>query len=531
MKTNKLVIATVAACLAGSGMHAQTIYEANRLIGSDLNGTARFVGMGGAMGALGGDISTIATNPAGIGLFRSNDVVLSFGFNNAATQSKFGSVEKNASQTRASFDNAGFVYSNRIGNQTALKFVNFGFNFHKKSNFNKSLAMSGDLNGLSQTGQMATMTNGLTSKQADNIWSGNPSEVYNNWDYGWLSVLGIRGNLVSNEPVLGPDGQQETDANGNPLVYDDLYVGTPGRNGTYQGKTTGGINQYDFNVSFNFKDQVYLGFTLGAYDVSYNQHSFYSENVEGGSYSLENWFSTDGAGIDFKVGAIIRPVLSSSFRFGVAVHTPTWYNLTDTHSARLNSAMQIGDKIYNATEDTYTAVGNAVREYQLVTPWKFDFSLGYTIGSSVALGAEYEYADHSTAKLKDVDGYAIEDENSRIANNLKAVHTARFGVEAKLIPEFSVRAGYNFSSASFVKGAYKALPVNSTRTDTEYENSRCMNNITLGMGYRGHSIYADLAYQYSMYKSDFYPFDNTDLQATKVDNNRHQLLLTLGVRF
>jgi len=48
---------------------AQTAYDAVRYAGDELNGTARFVGMGGAMGALGADISTIGTNPAGIGLF------------------------------------------------------------------------------------------------------------------------------------------------------------------------------------------------------------------------------------------------------------------------------------------------------------------------------------------------------------------------------------------------------------------------------------------------------------------------------
>ena len=46
---------------------AQDTYESARLLGEDLNGTARYVGMGGAMEALGADISTIGTNPAGVG--------------------------------------------------------------------------------------------------------------------------------------------------------------------------------------------------------------------------------------------------------------------------------------------------------------------------------------------------------------------------------------------------------------------------------------------------------------------------------
>lgn len=77
MKSNRIL--AICILLIGVGfLNAQTtIYDANRWMGSDLNGTARFVGMGGAMGALGGDITTMGTNPAGIGIYRSNDFMVS----------------------------------------------------------------------------------------------------------------------------------------------------------------------------------------------------------------------------------------------------------------------------------------------------------------------------------------------------------------------------------------------------------------------------------------------------------------------
>lgn len=78
MKKISVLTALGMLMIAPWGM-AQTIYDGAKLTGKDLNGTARFVGMGGAMGALGGDISTMGTNPAGIGLYRSNDVMTSFG--------------------------------------------------------------------------------------------------------------------------------------------------------------------------------------------------------------------------------------------------------------------------------------------------------------------------------------------------------------------------------------------------------------------------------------------------------------------
>ena len=136
MKNSKMMIGACALAIS-LGASAQTQYDAARLMGGELNGTARFVGMGGAMGALGGDISVIGTNPAGIGIYRSNDFAVSFGFNNTAAESNFSGTKMKDNRTRASFDQVGFVYSTKIGNNTSLRYINFGFNYHKSKNFNK----------------------------------------------------------------------------------------------------------------------------------------------------------------------------------------------------------------------------------------------------------------------------------------------------------------------------------------------------------------------------------------------------------
>lgn len=60
-------------CLA-TGAFAQSAIDAYRFSQPDLRGTARFMGMGGAFGALGGDLSTLSQNPAGIGVYRSNEL-------------------------------------------------------------------------------------------------------------------------------------------------------------------------------------------------------------------------------------------------------------------------------------------------------------------------------------------------------------------------------------------------------------------------------------------------------------------------
>jgi hypothetical protein len=154
MKRNRLFI--LAAMLpALSAMQAQTSYEAANLLGTDLNGTARFVGMGGAMSALGADISTMGSNPAGIGLYRSWDLSMSFA-GNGVTQRSQSNVGLNRSyDSYGSFDNIGIVLANKMSNENLVRFFNYGFNYRNVRRFDGKMGMSSNLYGLSQTGQMA----------------------------------------------------------------------------------------------------------------------------------------------------------------------------------------------------------------------------------------------------------------------------------------------------------------------------------------------------------------------------------------
>ncbi len=46
----------------------------------------------------------------------------------------------------------------------------------------------------------------------------------------------------------------------------------------------------DFNVSFNINDRVYLGLTIGAYDVDYNKYTGYDEDYRNDEkYNLQSW--------------------------------------------------------------------------------------------------------------------------------------------------------------------------------------------------------------------------------------------------
>lgn len=520
----KKIMITVAAVLLVGSVNAQTIYDATKFAGKDLNGTARFVGMGGAMGALGGDISTIGTNPAGIGIYRSNDLMTSFSFSAFGMESKYVSDHDRTYNTKMdknhwTYDNLGFVFSSKIGNQTPIRYVNFGFNYHKSKSLYKNMGMDGLLNSapnggiVTQTYQMANQANG------ESIEKYRSQAAFGNPDLGWLSILGIQGYLV-NQDNSDPD---------KPNMYMPATTDIP--NALFRSEERGGIDAYDFNVALNLNDRVYLGLTIGAYDVDYSKYSSYDESYtpETG-YLLESWNKISGSGFDFKLGAIVRPFESSPFRIGASVHSPTFYKLTLTTSALLTSDMFLGDRLEHTTIDTYRRVGDMNREFSLRTPWTYNLSLGYTVGSSFAIGAEYEYEDYSTMKFYYPEGDVMPFETEQTAM-LKGVNTFRIGAEYKVIPQFAFRLGYNHSTSAFKENAFKNLPVNSINTDTDFANTHALNNYTLGLGYRGSMFYADLAYQFSSYKEDFYAFEDIYLNKTDVTNTRSQVLLTFGVRF
>ena len=138
--------------LISAPLAAQDIYRLESFSATDLNGTARFVGMGGAMNALGADISTMGTNPAGIGLFRRSDISATASLTAQPHAEEF----RNIGRTRASFDQVGFVYVTYLGDDfDGLKFINFGVNYQKSRNFKNHINVQNfATGGLSQSWQM-----------------------------------------------------------------------------------------------------------------------------------------------------------------------------------------------------------------------------------------------------------------------------------------------------------------------------------------------------------------------------------------
>ena len=525
MKRNRLFL--LAAMLPTlTTMQAQTSYEAVELLDTDLSGTARYVGMGGAMSALGADVSVMGTNPAGIGLFRSYDLSLSFGGNWVTQRTQSNTGRNRSFDSYGTFDNVGLVMANKTSNDKVLRFVNWGFNYRNVKRFGGKMGMSADLAGLSQTGQMAWQAYQNQDVRYEDFDINNPNGFYQTNYYndpwvGWLTLLGADGRLI--------DGK---------ALDDGFYY--PSNACDYTERISGGINAYDFNLSFNLIDAVYLGVTFTTYDVDRNLYSAYTEYFDGGNYTLENFYTTTGSGYDFKFGAILRPFEESSFRIGVSATTPTVYTLRGYNSAIVKSTIPFYD---DATGEEWTESfsmdtqssdafgGDCYTDYTMIAPAKVNVSLGGTVGTSLALGAEYEYSNYGATRLFYDDGNENVVMNDHTAENFTGLHTFRVGAEKMFAGSFYTRLGYNLVTGGYGANAWKMIPINSVQTNTAYKNLISTNNYSLGIGYRGDSFYADAALLCSRQTANFYPFDDPALEATQLKRQYVKAMATIGFRF
>ena len=521
---------------------AQETYENAKIINEDLNGTARYVGMGGAMEALGADISTIGSNPAGVGLFRKSSVSMSFG---AVFQQDAKSFS-DANKANLSFDQVGFVYSNQTG---ANSYINLGVNYHKSKNFDYILSASDALNNASQ--------NSLSFAKAIGRDDDNGATILNIEEtssglYGvdpWTSQLD---NLYYNNFLIEQDGSAGWNVASG---YD------------FNRAHKGYVGEFDLNLSGNINGRVFLGLTVGIHDVHYKGYSEYKEELVNyqdkpiGSVTVVDQRKITGAGFDIKIGGIFRPVEESPFRIGVYAATPTWYDLKTENRTHMVNNTYI--KPYNSN-----FIQSNGYKFKLYTPWKFGMSIGHTVGNYLALGASYEYSDYGKTDTRIKDGDAYYDwygdyhdpsSSDRVMNDhtektLKGVSTVKLGMEYKPFDEMAVRFGYNYISPMYNKDGYKDGTLDSYGSNyssaTDFTNWEATNRITCGLGYTIGQLSLDLAYQYSVSNGSFKPFMDswgnfnyidTDGQrktdmidsypgSTKVSNKRHQLLFTVAYK-
>ncbi|MDR0429223.1 MAG: outer membrane protein transport protein [Tannerellaceae bacterium] len=529
----KRIILTISALVVVSGaVFSQGQLDAYKVAQTDLFGTARYLSMGGAFGALGGDISVMNANPAGLGVYRSSEVVTTLSLNAASSESNWGGTKATGSRTRVYFDNIAYVGYFPTSSDVGIVGWNVGFSYNRLKNFNRNYSMRGNANSKYS----------LSDYMAERAWGRNVDDIripqegsgsnYNPYDgMDWLSVLGYDAGFFQNysdknNEYFAAFGEKDGSGNWNPFQLKSVELDVIER---------GGIDQYDIAFGLNISDIVMLGATVAITDISYHYNSYYKEDFEGSNYlKLANWLNTEGSGYAFNVGTIVCP--ADFLRLGVAYNSSTWYKMTDYFGAAATTNSSFWQKEYTS----YTPK-NAYYDYEFRSPDRWIFSAAAILGQTALLSVDYELINYKKMKMYNRDGVENSETNTDISTNFGNGGTLRIGAEVKVTPQFAVRAGVAWVGNP-VKSALKnnELQVNTVGTIPHYTIENSISNYTIGLGYRfTPSFYTDLVCVLKSQKEDLYPFskiiDNgkliADTKPASLKTNTTRVALTLGYKF
>jgi hypothetical protein len=494
MKRISLLIFTVLSVF--TGVKAQNVDDVLRYSQIFYGGTARFMSMGGAFTALGGDISSLSQNPAGLGVFRSSEMTITPQLFQIKTTAGFNGVTSSDRLSDFNLGQIGIV-ANLISNnnQTGIITLNLGYSFNRLNNLSQSVVIQGVSN---------------TSSMAD-YWAANAKGTF----YGDLQG-GERAAFDTwvMDTVAGSGGKSYATTFSNngknpPSVY--------GQNIRRIITDEGYIGEHAFSIGGNYSNKIFFGATFGITSLRFSRGYEHLESTDIAlpsqfqSFNYTDYYEDRGTGYTLKLGAIFKPV--EALRIGLAFHSPTWYKIKEYYYNDITSHFTDGSQYESDnTPSRYN--------YGLVTPFRVLAGVGWQIRKFALLSADYEYVDYSTARFSDTgDGQDFYEENNEIRNSLKPTSNIRVGGEFRL-NNIYLRTGYGFYGKSFKSGQDNA--------NLDY------NTISFGAGIRERNISIDFAftnYKYSQ-KYFLYPVNaGVDPTLSNWNTVKNMFTLTLGYKF
>ncbi|MDR1500755.1 MAG: outer membrane protein transport protein [Tannerellaceae bacterium] len=528
MRKTGIVISALV--FVSSAVFSQGQLDAYKYSQTDLSGTARYLGMGGAFGALGGDISVMTANPAGLAVYRSSEIVTTLSLRSMSGQTDWRGSTASGSRAGLNFDNIAYVTYFPTSNDAGILGWNAGFSYNRIKDYNRNYSLRGmGDEDYSITDYIAERAN-ARGVHADNL---GVKDGYNPYagNNDWLSVLGYDAVLID---AFSDNRSRYFSAFGEVVNGGWNPFKLAGRELNVTEK--GSVDQYNIAFGLNIANYVMLGADVAITDIDYRYHSYFEEVfVNNNSMILENALTTKGEGYAFNVGVIVRPV--NFLRLGIAYNSPSWYKMSDFYRATAKS-----DTYYWKEPVEASTPEKASYDYKYRSPDRLLLSAALIIGQSALLSVDYERTNYGNTKMYNLDGVEDQITNGDVKANFGSAGTLRIGGELKVTPRFAVRAGAAWIGSP-VKDVLKnaSAEVYTVGTIPHYTIERGLTNYTLGLGYRfTPSFYIDLAYVLKSEKEDLYAFSNIyDTKGSKIINSPSaslktsttQVALTLGFKF
>jgi hypothetical protein len=482
---------------------AQTADDAYRFSQTHVTGSSRNQALGGAMGAMGVDVSNAATNPAGLGIATKGEFYFTPAFYNTNTDAKYLGNTESASRFKVGLNSLGLnLVSANYKRGDEYKRIGLSFSINNMARFNETRSLSGLNTGPAYVDLIVNRLNAgsFTTKfdafKDDLFFKSGAFDTVPIKDTATLNAVG---NYISNF--------------GNGRAINQNIVEN----------VSGYINSFDISLfGTPNSDKLYLGVSLGLPILRYqNNFTLIDEDklpTKGLSYSfpLKSYeynilTNTEGSGINLKLGVLYRA--TDFLRIGGYIHTPTAYTLSETYSSSLNT------KLYNANQEYKNASPKDNYTYTVVTPFKAGLNLGFIIGKYAAIGLDYETVGYNQASLRESNSTnssninIYKNENNAIKQNLERTENIRAGLEVNLKP-VKLRIGYN---------------VLGTGITNNSGNSKYNQQVSGGLGFSEGKWYFDAAVTKSTFNYNYAAYQYASL--AKLNKTAVTGSLTVGVRF
>ena len=477
------------------------------------NGTARNMAVGGVMGSLGGDITAAHVNPAGIGLYKTSELVITPGFNLNNNKMNFRGTDSTSSKSSFMYGATGLVFGSVSSNEKS-NWVSHAFSIsvNQLASYNNHIQYSGFNNYSSFSEQYLEE---LVRDRADS------NAALSNYIFG--SSLAFRTYLIDTTKI------------GNQIGYKSMVPISTGVNQSYDADTKGGYHEIAVAYATNMNDKLYLGGSVTIPIISYQRELNYSEtdatnnpNNNFAYFKYHESSKSDGVGVGLKLGMIYKP--KEFWRIGFALHTPQWIGFKDQIRSSITANVEGYDKQTprTATSDELNSGNPGERSYSLLTPMRAIASISYvfrevanTHKQRAFVSADIEYVNYKGAKyIADGNSEAtIKDYYNTLNNEIKSSYKGNFNVklggELKFDP-WMFRLGAAYYGSPYADAALKANRMIASG----------------GVGYRNHGIFIDLTYSQTFVNDVNFPYRLNDVANTYASQKggKGNIIMTFGIK-
>ena len=410
-------------------------YNANKFSRTEFGATARMMGIAGAQTALGGDISSVTKNPAGLGVYRSSDFSVSGGMMFNSSKSNFQVGDGDASITRNNKDNfnipsIGVVLAAKDDSEGAdWRSAGLAITYNRTANYNQRYSYEG-LNQNNSFRDYLIDQYEFNSVQ-DVSFTGDKADDLLSMAYGTYLLNKNDATGVENDAV-----PFWTFSQGVPIIQEEEI------------EISGSQSQWDIGYGANYQDRLYIGASLGIVSLRHNVIRSYKEtttlNTEVNDLQWNQFENSRGLGVNVKFGTIYRA--SDAVRLGASLETPTYLRITEEYSSDLtvnyNNVSIIGtDETLVLPLVAEDETNQFISEYSVRTPLRINTGVSVFAGKKGFISADAEFVFHNRTRLSG-DDFAFTADNKTIRNIYKTATNLRIGGEYRANDNFVVRGGY-----------------------------------------------------------------------------------------